>query len=386
MSINKHQSESGVLEFYTTIENRFKTHYLDMDVKPASEYTYMFKTYSDDAEAKRGQSIVVHTLPVLNSVSWIHSVTGMPRTAKIIWRPHSNKKVKYYTVERKTLEDTEWQKLANVEGRLSAEYIDSDLKDNYIYMYRVRVVTYDDIVSKPSASVKVITKALPQSIESIKATKKLPHVIKITWKKSTQKDFKRYYLYRSSSIDGTYELIAKLYNNHFVDEINEDAKSYFYRVSAVDVDGLESEHEERSVQGSTLAKPSSPVIVESKYLNDEILLRWKKGDSRAVKYIVTRKEKKGWFDESSKDFINITATSFRDKKIEPDSTYKYVVYAVDKNGIKSEASLEVKIVTPESLEGTVESKSTTQKQSIQNSTVESKDIITPTEDLDLSGL
>jgi len=385
------QTESGVLEFYTTIENRFKTHFVDMDVSPANEYVYMFKTYSEGAEAKKGQSILVKTLPVLGSVSWIHSVTGMPRTAKIIWRPDSNKLVKSYIVERKTLEDAEWKKLAEVEGRLSAEYLDSDLKDNHIYMYRVRVVTYNGVISTPSEVVKVVTKALPKSIESIKTTRDLPRSIKITWKKSSAKDFKQYYLYRSSKIDGSYTLIAKLYNNIFVDKIEKDGKSYFYRVSAVDTDGLESEYKQRSVLGMTLEKPLAPSIVDTKLLNNRVIINWSKTDPRFVKYTVTRTHKKGWFEKTTQDFVNIESTQFLDKNIEPESTYTYVVYAIDKNGIKSEPSIEANVITPELGEiQTLESREVREEVKSEASSkpisVESKDIIAPTEDLDLSGL
>ena len=385
-------TESAHLEFYKAIETRFKTHFVDMNVVPGSEYTYMFKVYSAEAEAKKGQSITVKTLPVLGSVSWIHSVTDMPRTAKIIWRPHSNEKVKSYIVERKTVEDISWEKLAEVEGRLSAEYLDVDLKDNYIYMYRVRVLTYDDIASTPSEIVKVVTKALPKSVENIRATKELPRAIKLTWKKANQRDFKQYYLYRSSSIDGSYTLIAQLYNNVFTDKIEDDGKIFFYRVSIVDTDDLQSKYEEHSVQGMTLIKPSAPAIIDSKYLNNKILITWSKTDPRSVKYTVTRKYKKGWFEKTTKDFTNIESTQFTDKNIEADSAYTYVVYAIDKNGIKSEASIEANIITPESNElmGVKQSTASSKKERVSSAQdsakIESEDIIVPNEDLDLSGL
>lgn len=382
------QEGESKLEYYTTIKNRFATHYLDTDVLPDTKYTYSFKTYSENAESRVGRPLFVHTLPVLESVSWIHSITGMPRVAKILWRPHSNERVNSYIVERKNLEDDDWEALANVDGRLNAEYIDTGLKDNYVYFYRIRAITYDNITSTPSKSVKVVTKPLPISIENIKATRNLPNKIQLTWAKSKQKDFAKYNLYRSSKIDGNYKLIAKLYNNTFIDKIDENAKVYFYRVSAVDKDGLESAYTKSSIQGMTLGAPAAPGIIDAKLVGNTIEIKWTKTDPRSVKFMVRRKHKQGWFKEDVEEYAVKSGTTFIDKDIVPNSTYTYTVFALDKNSIMSVQSVEVKVVTPESNEVIKEKvmKETPQKKASAPKVVESKDIISASDDLDLSGL
>ena len=336
------------LKYYDTIENRFKTHYVDNDVKPDTRYTYAFKVFSKDAEAKQSESYDLSTLPVLQSVSWIHSISGMPRSAKIIWRPHVSERVDSYIIERKALDDREWEKLAELKGRLHAEYIDEDLDDNQVYMYRVRVKTFDRIISTPSEIVKAVTKPLPKSVSYIQATKNLPRKIEISWQDTTQKDFYRYHLYRSDEVDGSYELIAKLFNNNFTDKIDEDAKAYFYRVSVVDKDGLESLYDKNTIMGKTLAKPATPTLLGAKYLGDRIEIRWKANDKRAKSFIVERKYKTSWFEENIQDFKGIKGEKFVDKHIKPDTTYSYIVYSIDSNGIKSQPSIEVSITTPES--------------------------------------
>jgi len=383
-----HADSASKLEYYKTIPSRYHTHFLDMEVSPDTSYTYAFKTFSKESEGERGREIHLKTLPVLDSVAWIYSITGMPRTAKIIWRPHENQKVKSYIVERKTLEDDKWEKIATLQGRLNAEFIDEELKDNYVYKYRLRAVTYDNIVSNPSNIVKIVTKALPAAVENIKASTSLPHRVTLSWSASKEKDFHQYYLYRATNIKGPYTLIAKLYNNKFVDNIEENGKSYFYRVSSVDKDGLESKHEKNSIQGMTLAPPSAPVITTAKQKGDTIELNWKDSGSRAVSYIVNQKQKKGWFDESVEEYEGIKSLQFVTKNIEADSTYTYSVYAVDRNGIKSDASVSVKVVTPESTEilQAPKEEEKSAHQASQPVEVEAKDVIAPAEDLDLSGL
>lgn len=334
-------------ELFEDIQNRFTTHFLDREVEPNHSYSYSFKTYSANAQSYESKPVLVNTLPVLDSVSWIYAITGMPRSAKILWRPHQNKKVKSYIIERKTLEDGEWEELATVEGRLNVEYIDTDLKDEYVYKYRIRVVTFDDIVSNPSSVVKVVTKPLPKEVRNIVATRNLPKRIKLTWAKSQDKDFKRYYVYRSESSDSGYELVAKLYNNVFVDKLKEDGKEYFYRVSVVDKDGLESIHDKYSVQGVSLVKPKPPAVVEAKIHNGTIVLNWSKVDRRTKSYILERRYKQGWFDAVEDKFDNLKDTTFVDRTFVMDAEYYYTIYAVDENGIVSEPSVEVFLKTPE---------------------------------------
>jgi len=325
----------------------------------------------------------------LDSVAWIHAIAGLPRSAKIIWRPHANQCVASYIIERKSFKEEKFEKIATLHGRLHAEFIDEDLADNSIYFYRIRVKTYDGVISKPSKVVKSVTKSLPKSVAQINATKNLPKKIKIEWSISKQKDFHQYYLYRGKDVDGSFKLIAKLYNNYFIDTIDKDGKVYFYRVSVVDKDGLESEHEKKTVMGMTLSKPEAPVITGVKLIDKGIELSWKKTDARIKSFKILRKHKTGWLKESTKEYKNIFQTKFIDKNINPDSTYTYIVYGLDENAIVSKPSIEVKIKTAESdkiihgkknepmQEVIVKSQDKNREKNIQK-------ILTPVKDLDLN--
>ena len=374
------------LEFYKTIESRFTTHYVDINVVPDTKYSYAFKTFAKDSEGVKSRVIVLNSLPVLESVSWIHSITDMPRSAKIIWRPHSNQKVKSYIIERKTLEDEKWSKLAVIDGRLNAEFIDLELNDNFVYNYRIRVHTYDGITSSASKIVKVITKALPKGITEITTTKNLPKNIKVNWEKSKAKDFGLYYVYRSESIDGSYDLVATLHNNKFEDKIEEDGKSYFYRVSVVDKDGLESKHEKLSIQGMTLPKPETPDVVKANEVGKNIEITWSSADKRIKTFTVTKTHKKSWIDKSSEDFEGIKGNKFVDREILADSEYTYIVYGIDKYGIKSEPSIEIKIKTKESDKIIPAKKEASQKEIVDGPVQEAeiKETISPVQDLDLN--
>lgn len=388
----------GSLEHYKTIKGRFSTHYIDFDVKPSTTYRYSFKTFSADAESKESKVVTVASQKVLDSVSWIHSETGMPRTAKIIWRPHSNEIVESYILERSTLENEDWKELDEIEGRLNAEYIDKELKDNYVYKYRLRAKTYNDIISSPSDVVKVITKALPLSIDNIQATNNLPKKIKVTWSPSTAKDFELYNVYRAENMDGTYTLVATLHNPIFEDEaIEKDGQSYFYRVSAVDKDGLESEHDTLSIQGMSLIKLNPPAIFNATLVDNKIEIVWGRVDPRTRSYIIRRTQQKGWFDKTVEEYKNITNKRFVDNRIIDNATYTYMIYAVDENGIVSNPSIEINLTTKESdkivdaaqapvdtAQSPVDANPNAAKVTMPRN--DTAAVVAPIEDLDMSGL
>ena len=337
------ENNSNKNEYYDTVNSRFSTHYLDTNIEPNSRYAYYFKTYSANAESQKSEQTIITSLPQLESVIWIHSTQGMPRSAKIIWRPHANEKVKAYIIQRRTLQETKWSDIATVNGRLNAEYIDEKLQDNFTYKYRIRVLTYDNIISKPSQEVSVITKELPTEVMQVVASTDMAKKIEVHWKSTQVSDFLTYRVYRSTSINGSYEMVAETKNSSYSDAIQEDGKEFFYRVSVVDRDRLESINSNVTALGRTLVKPSTPSLAEAIFANGQVKLSWVSSDSRAKSYIVQKKFSKSFLESSIEDFQNIKGNQFFDSNVEYDRIYFYKIYAVDANGIKSEPSMEVKL-------------------------------------------
>ena len=329
-------SKDTKLHRIAIIDNRFNTHYTDLTVEPGTRYKYAFTSYSDmKTQSMPSKKETVKTLPVLDSVSFFRSIDRLPRTAKLIWRPHTSQKVESYIVERKTGEDQEWAKIATIEGRLSAEYIDADLEDNTVYKYRLRVKTFDDIISKPTEVVTVVTKPLPESVKNLKASKSQARQITLSWEATQLADFDHYNIYRSTNVDGSFDYHVKLHETTFVDKIDEDGAHYFYKITAVDKDGLESLQSNVPIEGAVLSKPKTPLMVEIKFVDNTFRLHWKKGDDRAVSYTVVKTTKESWINQTVDEITNIKETQFTDLNIASDIRYEYQIIAVDKFGVKS---------------------------------------------------
>ena len=308
---------------------------MDTNLSPATHYQYRFSSFTKtETESVGSETLVVDTLPMIAPVSYFQVVENMPRSAKLLWRPHPNLKVNGYIIERQD-GDQKWSEVAKIDGRLNAEYIDKKLKDGHTYYYRVKATTFDKMVTEPSEISQVTTKLLPPDIKVTSITNNLPRMIKISWDISPVKDLGYYNVYRSKSPNGLYEYYAKLNNTTFTDEIAEDGKVYYYRVTAVDKDDLESSLNSQPLQGSTLAKPSTPSEFQAKINNKIAQLQWQNRDPRVTSYVVVKTTKTGWFSREVIEIKDIKEAYFTDANIKPNVSYVYEVSSIDSNGLRS---------------------------------------------------
>lgn len=341
--------ESSKLTHVDMIKNRYTTHFLDEDLEPNTKYAYTFSSATkSDIESKPTQVFHATTLPRPEAVAFIQAISNLPRQIKIIWRPHSNESISYYKVFRSTPQDPEWDRLTTVKGRLQAEYIDMDLKDNVVYLYKVVAYTFQDIASDDSQIVKAQTKALPAGVQNLTATNNLPKKIVLNWEPSASVDAVRYNVYRNSSPDGSFDMIKSLTSDTFTfeDFINEDGKKYFYKVTTLDKDGLESSTNVNPAMGITLTKLNKPILTLAQIQGEKAILNWQPGDNRAVSYNVYKSIKDGFFNVRNEKYTNITDLRFEDKDIVRGVEYKYSIEAVDEYGIVSQRTEETQLVLP----------------------------------------
>ena len=338
--------EGGNSKRIATIKDKYVSHYVDTKLKPETTYNYRMSTYSSSKKESEPSSMVsVTTTGTIESVPFLKAITGLPSRIKLVWRPHPMDRVESYIIERSELKSNEWKEIARIEGRLNAEYIDKDLKDNHFYRYRVKVKTYDGIISKPSDVVEATTKPLPKSVIGVGASTDLPKKIILKWEPVIQEDLSFYKIYRSSNSMMFYSYYGKTTATEFEDLINENGTNYYYKVVAVDVDGLESPEPKNAIMGTTLAALAAPKVSSVKQEGHSIALSWV-GDEHAVKYNLTRE-----FEEAGstkkQNFTGIFEPHYYDTDTMPGVTYTYKITAIDKYGIASENSDAITITIPQ---------------------------------------
>lgn len=333
-----------------SISNKYQTHYLDTNLEPNTKYSYAISMVSkNNIESKPSESKIISTLESFDSVSLIEALSGLPKQIKILWRPHMDAGISHYLLERKSPLENRWIKLAKIPHRYNVEYIDKDLKDNKTFYYRLKAVKFNNIESKNSQIVEATTKSLPKPVLNLKATMDLPRKIKVSWELSPTTDVIHYNIYRASSVNGSYDKIAQASSTHntFDNNVAKDGKTYFYKITATDKDGLESDI--RYIQptmGSTLNKPSIPQITLAQIQGDKIIINWINNDTRGYSYNLYKTTSGDWGSKNIKIIKDIKGLRFEDKDVLRGVEYRYSLQAVDKYGIQSEQTQEFSSMLP----------------------------------------
>jgi fibronectin type 3 domain-containing protein len=290
------------------------------------------------------QTYTVTTQPLIDSVVWIDKVGHLPHRTKLLWRPHSDLSVSSYIVERNSFSKPKWVKIAKINYRLSAEFIDQNLDSNRIYRYRLRAVTYDNIISKPSKIIEVLTKKLPSNIINVKVSNNLPREIRLDWSEDTLKDAKKYKIYISKHYEGDYYFYRETKDLTFLDSTRGDGEKRFYKITAVDNDNLEGSLDSaRIIIGRSLIKPKPPILRSVKIKNSKVVIKFENDDPRSVKYIIIKKTKINWVKNKIQR-IKLRKTSYIDSDILPNIEYSYAVKSVDKNGIPSKETNFINVI------------------------------------------
>ena len=140
-----------------TVSNPFATHFVDNDLRQNSTYTYTFTTIKGAFESDYGKVINVKTKPPLEEISFFQGIQKTKTIIKLIWRPHPDKRVKMYKIE-KSINGENWKWVDTIHNRMMVEYIDLYVKSGSRHQYRIIAVGFDGSYSKPSKIVTINAK------------------------------------------------------------------------------------------------------------------------------------------------------------------------------------------------------------------------------------
>ena len=326
------------MKLVATIKDKFQTHYVDTKLESGTKYRYMMKTFNEQGHfSEDGQMIEISTQPRLEPLAFVQAITNLPKRIKLIWRPHTDLRVNAYIIERKRVEDKEFEKIGEVKNRLSAEFIDEDLKPNQNFQYRIIALTFDDVKSEPSEVLNSVSKALPPEVAHLSASNDLNGKIVLSWDAPAYEDFSYFKIYATSSSFLPFTLLAKTDKNTYEDIVQGAGESKRYKITMVDKDGFECPMPQISVEGKTLGLPASPSIILAQSTSEGIILEWVDNDSRAVEYEVKR-----YGGEQNAIFKGIKEKRLKDVKALAGVEYSYEVISIDELGQRSQPSSKVK--------------------------------------------
>ena len=338
---------SKEFEVINKINDSALTYYVDSGLVPNKTYTYAISCFTNDGRVSQAiYKIQAHTIYNLPPITELRAVSNLPKKIKLKWHLYpKTSSIGYYSIQRanneKNAKFTEIQKLKNP---LAIEYIDYDVVDGASYLYRVVGVTSSNVPTPPSNIVTANPKPLPLSPINVTATISDPRKIKLAWFDTNKYNkIVAYNIYTSLFKDTLFEKYKTVHNPYYIDDIQNDGKVIYYKVTAVDEDGLESPMPKNATMGSTKPNSSAPKITEYKLVDNTVIIKWLPPARNIKSYTVTKKYFNKYFFPKTLNIKGFTTTTFVDKDIQAGKTYKYQIVGIDTDGIMTKPSREISI-------------------------------------------
>ena len=288
--------------------------------------TYYYRVKAVNSVGTSGYSNIVSgkaktAAPAAPSVTAGNSSTGKPQ---LTWKAVSGA-VKY-EVYRSTRQNSGYSLLGTT---TSTSYVNTGASTGTTYYYRVKAVNRDGMASGYSNIVSGKAKAAAPAAPSVTAGNSSTGKPRLTWKAVS--GAVSYRIYRSESRGTGYSLLGTTSSTSYVNTGAVAGKTYYYRVKAVNRDGMASGYSNIVSGKAKAAAPAAPSVTAGNSSTGKPRLTWK-AVSGAVSYRIYRSESRGTGysllgTTSSTSYVNTGAVAGK--------TYYYRVKAVNRDGMAS---------------------------------------------------
>ena len=288
--------------------------------------TYYYRVKAVNSVGTSGHSNIVSgkaktAAPAAPSVTAGNSSTGKP---KLTWNAVSGA-VKY-EVYRSTRQNSGYSLLGTT---TSTSYVNTGASTGTTYYYRVKAVNRNGMASGYSNIVSGKAKAAAPAAPSVTAGNSSTGKPRLTWKAVS--GAVSYRIYRSESRGTGYSLLGTTSSTSYVNTGAAAGKTYYYRVKAVNRDGMASGYSNIVSGKAKAAAPAAPSVTAGNSSTGKPRLTWK-AVSGAVSYRIYRSESRG----TGYSLLGTTSsTSYVNTGAAAGKTYYYRVKAVNRDGMAS---------------------------------------------------
>jgi len=256
-----------------------------------------------------------------------------PNAVKLMWNWIHG--AEGYVVKRSTSENGTYVNIGTAPQKQLVEFIDEGLKTGTTYYYKVHA--YNEWgVSEDSDVVFRLVEPLQPTTAYIEVYEE--NNFKLYW--NTVNDAIGYKVYRSTSKNGTYELITTTSELEYHEQELPKGTTYYYKIisySDKETSGF-SNIVTASVERDRI--PGAPVVEIAKGNNNSLVLSWEDVGFTDGYYVYYATSKTGKYTK----LATVTGTSYTHKKLTYGKTYYYKVVAYnayEKTGYSNVASMKV---------------------------------------------
>jgi fibronectin type 3 domain-containing protein len=350
------RSKSGSWEKISTLEGREQSTFTDQGLGDVTTYAYqVISSYKDGQESPPSPTVTATTKGPPSRVQKLEAVSKQARKVPLSWTPVDEPEVKGYAVFRAPKGTGPFEKIALVEGRETSRFVDgakrgffeiaSPLNDETRYYYKVQAVNIVDVHGEASPTDNAVTKPVPEPVAGLQANRLEVKQVSLKWKAGEEEDIARYEVYRGR--DGqsvnTRVLEVPATSTQAVDKGLADGSEYYYRVRAVDQDGLEGNF---SNLASSVTKPVpvKPQGLKAVLEGNRVRLTWRPNPEKDIAgYRISQKSFFLFWEKVGE----APGTEFLYQgELKKGKTLYFRLTAVDQTQLEGEPSEEVSLAVP----------------------------------------
>ncbi len=320
--------------------------YTDRNLEPGKKYRYAIKAidlFGRESAASETVAIDPDDALPLSGLPITDSSVGDNRIT-IEWDKTLDARVTSILVMR-TLDP---EKPLEVKAKLPAsttKYTDTDIVGGTHYYYAIITQSADGTNSKrgPMRDLRGVNLTQPATPNGLRITPK-ENSLELNWNAAKENDLWGYLVLRAESDKTPLEKYVvltgtPLESTAFSDPIPQGVQTkYLYRIIAINTSNVRSKASE-AVRGAVLdiTAPDAPVMLSSSSLEGSIGIVWSAAKSPDLaSFEVYRSDSSGQVVLVQK--LNAKAIGYVDRTVIPNTSYTYVVVAIDASGNRSSAS------------------------------------------------
>lgn len=314
-----------------------------------NRYFYIIRTRNIVGVTSEDSQIVsAKTKGVPQSPTNPQAIDRQPKKIPLAWAASHDPDVVGYAIFRAQTPKGPFHQIEYVSGRENQQFVDDGswdhpLKNDTTYWYRLRAVNVVEAQSPDSGTVSAITKAAPQRVTGARAESGFFRKIKLSWQPNPEPDIKSYEIYRGTISDDVNTKIGIVdpKKTTYTDMALADSRTYWYQIRAVDKDGLTGKRS-AIVRATTKYPPVQPQGLQAIVDPEGILLSWKANPELDIDH----------YEISSGSFLTGLLGQTRKPQFlykqeeKPGAELRFLVRAVDQNGLESEYSEPLIVTLP----------------------------------------
>jgi fibronectin type 3 domain-containing protein/tetratricopeptide (TPR) repeat protein len=331
------------------------------------KYFYKVVAFNDDKEKSdpsEPEAIIAKGGP--NPPSKLTIVSGLIREIQLKWAKSDDADTVGYKIFRSGAEGEKFDEIADL-GPEAITFTDKDkgkdrdkraLEDGRKYYYKIVSYNREKKMGNPTATETASSRAKPAAPASFQITSSGVRSVALSWTAHPDPDITGYRVYRHTQPDGLFT-IAKEISGRTITEYTDQDKSgdklkdgivYYYRLTAVNVGGAESEFTS-AISVATLGPPPPPTDVKAASgLVKQSLVTWAAPAAKEVAGFTVYRGETPQALKQIKKIRDPKASQYKDvgewgSKMKDGTEYFYAVRSFNDVDVESEVMLAVSATT-----------------------------------------